>query len=267
MEFKKQLITPSYAKELLESNIKNRRIKSPVVARYSQDIINGKWKDDTAEVIKISKTGIILDGQHRLLAVIKANMPVYFHIAYGVEDSVIDVLDTGSLRNAPDIFKIEGIKNENVIPSIISTYHLLRSGLMVRGTSKNNRLTNAELLSEYLKNDLFWQSVGHKAVIWYKSFAKILPPSTLGGTFAFLKEISEDDAELFLNQLSTGMDVSNNVILLLRQKLMQDRMSPRKMSPVSRQALVIKAWNLFRKNEVVKLLKLDMEREGFPHAI
>ena len=106
LEFKKELITPSRAKELLEANINNRRVKNEVVNRYAQDILAGRWKEDTGEVIKISKSGIVLDGQHRLYAIVKSNTPIFLHIAYGVDDSVSDVLDTGSVRSATDVFRL-----------------------------------------------------------------------------------------------------------------------------------------------------------------
>jgi hypothetical protein len=77
-----------------------------VVNRYAQDILAGRWKEDTGEVIKVSKSGIVLDGQHRLYAIVKANTPIFLHIAYGIDDSVSDVLDTGSVRSASDVFKL-----------------------------------------------------------------------------------------------------------------------------------------------------------------
>jgi hypothetical protein len=116
LEFKKELITPSRAKELLEANINNRRVKDEVVNRYAQDILAGRWKEDTGEVIKISKSGIVLDGQHRLYAIIKANTPIFLHIVYGIDDSVSDVLDTGSVRSASDVFKLNnGITNDSSV--------------------------------------------------------------------------------------------------------------------------------------------------------
>ena len=115
MKIEKILITPTMAKELLEKNINNRNVKQPVVARYAKDMIAGKWKQDTAELIKISKTGLILDGQHRLLAIVKANVSIYFHIASELEDNIFDVLDTGSIRNSCDVFNIQNIKNYNCV--------------------------------------------------------------------------------------------------------------------------------------------------------
>ena len=53
IEFIKELVTPSMAEKYLQSNISNRRIKEKVVVQYANDMKNGRWKDDTAEAIKI----------------------------------------------------------------------------------------------------------------------------------------------------------------------------------------------------------------------
>lgn len=268
MEFKKQLITPSIAKKYLEANVKNRRIRTPIVTRYANDMTSGKWKEDTAEVIKISKTGIILDGQHRLAALIKANVSISFHVATSLDDNVFDVLDTGSNRSAGDIFLIQGIKNQSSIPSIISTYHNLKMGTSSRTQQKNLKLTNAALLIEYNKREMFWQNVFSKSSMWYLSYAKILPKSLIGGFYCLFYDINNDDSESFFNQLCTGREIKNKAIFLLRQKLMQDKMAVRKIPFELRSALIIKSWNYFRSNnDDVKLLKFNTVSEEYPKPI
>jgi hypothetical protein len=262
----RELVTPFIAKQYLEANISNRRVKQPVVARYAIDMANGRWKEDTAEMIKISKTGVILDGQHRLLAVIKANKPIWFHVAKGLEDSVFDVLDTGSLRNATDAFMVKGIKNECSIPSIISMYNLLVLGRK-DGLQKKDKATNAILLEQYFQDEMFWQNAAKKSLHWYISFAKILTPSMIGGFYAFLCKKNEDKAEQFMEQLCTGINIQNNVVGLLRTKLMQDKMSQRKMPPTLKMALIIKTWNCYISKTEIKLLKYDTVRDEFPIAL
>ena len=115
IEFKKMLVTPTLAKQMLEANTSNRRVRENVVLQYANDMISDRWKENTAEMIKVSATGVILDGQHRLYAIIKANKPIYLHIATNLPDEVFDVLDTGSRRNAADVFMVQGIKNQNLI--------------------------------------------------------------------------------------------------------------------------------------------------------
>lgn len=266
LNFFKQLITPAIAAQYLDANKNNRRVKEPVVLRYAEDMKSGRWKADTAEVIKISINGNILDGQHRLKAVIKAGTSINFHVAVGLKDDVFDVLDTGSTRNASDSFKIAGIKNSNSIPSIINTYYTLKKGLSTSG-QKNNRLGNSELLMKYYEREEFFQMVDRKVFHWYTAFATILKPSTIGGFYCFFHDINSERANDFMNQLTTGKDIKHIAINMLRDKLMKDKMSSRKMPQPLKYALIIKAWNYFRENKDLRILKFDVERENFPIAI
>ena len=115
IQFVETKITPEMAVELLEKNTINRRVKERVVGQYATEILAGRWRSGTGEVIKIAKDGTILDGQHRLLAVIKADKEIVAHLAYDVSNEVFDVLDTGSPRGAADVFHIEGIHYANVL--------------------------------------------------------------------------------------------------------------------------------------------------------
>jgi hypothetical protein len=265
IQFNKQLVTPSTAKQYLEANISNRRIKEPIVAQYANDMANGRWKEDTGELIKISKTGTILDGQHRLMAVIKSNKAINFHFATNLNDEIFDVLDTGSSRNATDAFKVKNIKHDNLIPSIIAMYNLLNLGRRA-GVQKKDKATNAILLEQYYENETFWQNIAKQSHYMYKSFAKILPPSFIGGFYAYFIKLNPEKATEFMTQLATGSEVKNEVINMLRNKLMQDKMSPRKMTITLKMALIIKTWNLYIKGQTVKLLKFDSVRDEFPVA-
>jgi hypothetical protein len=266
LEFKKELITPSRAKELLEANINNRRVRAKVVNRYAQDMLAGRWKQDTGETMKISKSGIVLDGQHRLYGIVKANIPIFFHIAYGIDDSVSDVLDTGSGRSASDVFRLNRITNESSMPSIIQMYHLLKNNNFAC-KQKDMRLTNAQLLQKYNEHEILWQDICKKSHNWYLSFAKILPKSFIGGFYSVFKEIDLELAEQFMNELCTVINVSNETMLLLRNKLIQDKMSQRKISPTLKTIFMIKAWNCFVKGIVLKKLAFDSERESYPKIL
>jgi hypothetical protein len=266
MNIAKKLITPSYAKQLLESNTKNRTVSESIVNKYAKDILEGKWKEDTFEFIKISKSNVILDGQHRLLAIIKADKAIYLQIANELEDSVLDVLDTGKSRSMVDIFRIQGIKNDNTIPSIIIRYRTLTKG-RVKADSRSDNFTNAEILNFYNQHPLFWQSVAKKSIVWYSQFAKIISPATFGGFYSLFNDISPTHADEFMNQLATGNDIKCSSVKLLRTKLMNDKLSTKKMPLELRGAFMIKAWNSYRLNINPKILKWDSAVELFPKAI
>jgi hypothetical protein len=53
----------------------------------------------------------MVDGQHRLAAIIEADVPVDITVFTEVPDGAFDVLDTGKRRNAADVLAIEGEKS------------------------------------------------------------------------------------------------------------------------------------------------------------
>lgn len=266
LNFKRILVTPSLAEDMLKLNTKNRAISQPTVNRYVSDITNGRWLEDTGELIKVSKTGQILDGQHRLMAVSKSGESVWFHIAYGLDDSVFSVLDTGKLRNASDTFRVAGVLQSNSIPSILSTFNTLEDGRF-GNSQKDQKRNNAELLEQYSENPNFWYEVSTSAHSWYTLFAKILSPSQIGGTYAHLHGKNSELANEFMAQLCTGKAITNEVISLLRNKLIIDKTSNRKLSPSFKLALIIKSWNYFVKGSTVKVLRYDPLTESYPLAI
>lgn len=267
IHFEKILITPAKAKEYLEANIENRKLRFGRILQLAKDIVEDRWLEDTAETIKIAKTGRILDGQHRLHAIIKANKAIYCHIATNLEEQVFKVIDTGAVRSATDIFKIDKIKNDKQLPSIIAFFNVLQAEKRRKSIHINDKPTNAMLLEQYYQDENFWQLIVRNAQSWYTSFAKILSPSIIGGFYAHLYKIDNEKAYSFMNQLATGLNIENDVVAMLRTKLMQDKISMRKMPQEIKIALIIKAWNIYITKQSIKQLKFNIELEEYPTAI
>ncbi len=263
MRIEKILVTPKVAKQYLESNTRNRNIKIHAVNRYAKDIKAGKWKKDTGDFIRISKTGVVLDGQHRLTAILKAQTSIELDFIFGLEDSIFTVIDTGVSRTKGDLFKIDGVRNANQIPAIISFQYALENGRIWNNNVKN-KLTNSECLEEYYKKPEYWQDIMKISSTWYREFSKILNKSFIGGFYATLLKIDKDKAYSFMNQLCTGNDISNKMINKLRQKLIQDKLATKKIKRSIKTAFVIKTWNLFLLDKELKILYFDSKREKYP---
>src|SRR3990167_9217085 len=86
-------LTPERATELLEHNSLNRPLVDQHVQRIARQIIEDKWEYN-GDTIKIADGGDVLDGQHRLWAVIEAKKSVETGIAYGVPRSAFATIDT-----------------------------------------------------------------------------------------------------------------------------------------------------------------------------
>jgi len=262
MKIKKLVVTPDIANRYLLANSKNRNVKKSTVIRYAKDMKEGRWKEDTGECIKISKTGALLDGQHRLLAIIMSETTVILDFIFELEDSVFDVIDTGSSRTASDVFKIDGVKNANIIPSMIAFYHKLNNKL--RSNQMHNKLTNSETLSIYQSEEDKWQEIIKISLKWYSNFSRVVPPSWIGGFFATFSEYDEVKAKEFMEQLFTGNGITNGTINLLRKKLIDDKLATKKLNASNKMALFIKTWNSYLTNKQLKRLAYTPSKEEYP---
>lgn len=75
------LITPDLARELLANNQENRTIKQAVVCRYATQILDGDWQL-THQGILLGKDLRLLDGQHRLSAIVLADKAVMMLVSW-----------------------------------------------------------------------------------------------------------------------------------------------------------------------------------------
>jgi hypothetical protein len=105
---KRILVTPEQAGRWLEeSNTHNRVIRPGVVKRYAEAMAAGKWLD-THQGIAFDDRGVLVDGQHRLLAVVRAGVAVWMNITYGVPLENQIVVDDPAVRSQADAIKLAG---------------------------------------------------------------------------------------------------------------------------------------------------------------
>ena len=93
-----ETITPAMAEEYLRHNEHNPRKTASrrQVESYARDMAAGKWFIN-GEPIVFDANGDLKNGQHRLMAIIKANVPVDMYVVRGV-DPRITTFDYGMLR-------------------------------------------------------------------------------------------------------------------------------------------------------------------------
>lgn len=259
IRFKEQFITPEMAKDFLLSNTHNRLVNLKLVDRYSDDIRFDRWKSNTGETIKVAESGRILDGQHRLHAIIKAEKGINIHLATGLNDEVFDVIDTGKNRSGVDVFTINGTANASIMPSIIQSYINVKKSRIKLNTKG---LTNNMVLDLYNENPELWQQIARKSKNFYLQFNKILNRSIIGGLYKnFLEVSSEEITNDFFTQLCIGKEFTNQTIFWLRNRLIEDRISSLKIPTAVKYELLIKSWNNFRKFKQTKSLRITGEIE------
>lgn len=136
----KWTITPAVAKDLLENNENNRPLKPKRIARYADDMVNGRWTFN-GESIKVDQAGNLLDGQNRLHAIIKAGASVDMMVTVGIprQKHVFETIDCGANRSAGDALRLEGVAYAKDIPAIVRIYVASTKGNIE--TSSNASIT------------------------------------------------------------------------------------------------------------------------------
>lgn len=160
MHTKVEIITPEIAKNYLAFNSKNRNMRKSVVTQYAKDMAAGKW-ELTHQGIAFNCDGTLLDGQHRLAAVVESNCPVQMMVTRGVDSKTQIVMDDHAKRTAGDaIGLVRGMNiNHNQI-AIIRCCVETGNGGRFRG--RKTRMEIDALLDVFINPLQFIDAVVHK---------------------------------------------------------------------------------------------------------
>lgn len=74
-------ISPDIARGFLKNNTDNRPISMVDVQKYASDMLHGNWQMHHSGIC-IGKDGVLIDGQHRLTAVIKSGVTVEMSVTF-----------------------------------------------------------------------------------------------------------------------------------------------------------------------------------------
>lgn len=149
-------ITPKEATELLENNSVNRKLRPPLVEAYRRDMEEGRWAM-TGETIQISRTGQLLNGQHRLTALAGskklARKGMDFLVVTGLDDTTQGLMDQGAKRGIADALRISQghVKNITVVGGIARwsiAYPELGVGSMLQQLKR--KISVAEAVEAYV---------------------------------------------------------------------------------------------------------------------
>lgn len=122
-------ITPGVAAEILrDRNPKNRPIESRRVARYIADITSGRWHVHGSS-IQFNREGSLIDGQHRLRAVMMSGQSADFMMTFGISNDAAIAIDEGRPRSNTDVARIIGMDGINKFGMSIAAYTLEHAGV------------------------------------------------------------------------------------------------------------------------------------------
>lgn len=97
-----ETITPHIAELYLKFNNNNRPLRKTHIRELASDMTEGNWQV-THQGIAFDISGRLIDGQHRLHAIIEAGVSIQISVTRGCSASSFSILDRGSNRSTSDI--------------------------------------------------------------------------------------------------------------------------------------------------------------------
>lgn len=205
-----ETITPTTAAAYLERNTGNRTIKSKHVESLADSMTAGHWQC-THEGIAFDTVGSLIDGQHRLSAVVKSGCTITSLVFRDCEPGTFNVIGDASRRTAADVLHLAGELNTN---KLAAAANFAVVGSAARHASKTE-------VCLFVKGK-------HGALLQKMILGDSIPSPVIGALSRAVRAavISEADALKFCNEYRRGSwDGPESATCILR--LSNDRNSRR----------------------------------------
>jgi len=267
MRARVETITPERASYYLDLNIRNRPVSKANVDELTYLMRSGNWKPN-GDTIRVSKSGILLDGQHRLLAAEQARISFEAIIVEDLDDDVFLTIDTGRKRIAADILSIEGNKNATLLAAIARLYIVWKRN----GTPfSNGRRVGSRPSHEAIRDAADTHAFLHEAasLITSRKFLRKHMRSAYGGlAFCIVAERDIVAARGFFELAAQKDQQESKIVRLLQNRLLEDSSSKTRLTSDELLALVLKAFRLWHAKTEVKQLRVrttgvSRERDTF----
>ena len=253
MNYYLRLVTPDVAAKLLENKAPNRNLSSAIVKKYASAMLANEWYE-AGDPVRINIYGQLMDGQHRLAAIIESGCSIELLIVEGVQPDAMMVLDTGRKRSLRDVLAIKGEERPSELATAINADIIYTAtGETRRGVSsldvRLDHISGLRHLSQH-------PGLRLGAAQGQRIRMALRGP---GGMYSSLMYrfgcLDAADVEDFVDKLVEGAGLeSTDPIFKLREALLRERHSQHVTEQRVLGAWVIKMWNAYRDGEEVQHL-------------
>lgn len=258
-------VGPDLACEWLGQNVDNRNLRKTNVDKYGRDMHAGEWYINGSTVV-FSTKGVLLDGQHRLHAIVEKQVAVPLLVVRGVVEKAKRTIDDGAKRTMGDRLKIDDIAsgNRSILASLLRRAHMWDRGQYVNAGGLH--APTASEMYAYLDNN--------PGVLWSAEFAasarrRILAPgSVIAVAHWVTARVNNSAAEWFFAQLIEPTQLPpGHAIHALNKKLTAEATGRvGRANETEMLAAFVMAWNYFRAGRSVSVIRVPkgLKNSAFP---
>ena len=255
-------MTPELAQKYLDTQINNRKANNDWVNALAQSIARGEWVMD-GNSIKMDDAGHLIDGQHRLRAVVKSGITVPMEVKSGFNPNAIYVIDAFTKsRSLADVATLNKIPNGHMLSTVIKNYYTEAAHAY---SWTLQRLSPANFIRIYNEDPFGWQDVAKRVNEikgQYKDRLQLIPANMMGGMYAFLvkdKGYSGETVADFFKQLCSTNPAKNVTIEKLRSLLIKDSVRNKRYTTAVKRSMVVKAWNAYITGTHIKSIQVKAD--------
>lgn len=268
------LITPEMAKDWLTGYGHAYRIRKPrLYETMLSDMQHNRWDFNGSAILINEDTKQIIDGVMRLSACIESNVAIRSYII-SVNDTSVNI-DTGAVRTFTQALKHHGYTNVSGVAGTFTRYYSY-----VKGDNNINRIifpvrySNCEMLDALSE---YQDDIKYITNRYYQDLSKVsLTAAPICALAMIFKSIDPKMAIDFMDLLVLPMDKlvtmvnDTDPILLVRKSIDTRQTSGTPYGYQTKSALVVKAWNYWRKGATTRAIYWRMNGknpEPFPTPI
>lgn len=262
-------ITPAKAREYYNSSLaedkKHRPVSMDYIKSYADTMRQGRWLMNGIPIV-FDTDGCLIDGCHRMLAVEMAGIPVQFMVVRGVPSEAFTTFDCGRHRTVGQLLAMQGIKNYNLVASIvIANARLVKTGRMNENNARSGRekVTNDARYEEYSRDPEGFNEVA-SIIVKLIQRCRILSASWAGGLYYYLTHTggyTKEEVDPFFDGLFSLDTCEISSINRLRKKMTDASMQGKKLKAEYLFAIITKTWNAYIEGREIKRLDFNPEIE------
>lgn len=258
-----EIITPAIAEYYLAKTKINRTVRSSGVDAYARDMANGDWIT-TGESIQFDWFDQLIDGQHRLLAIIKSGKSIELLVVRGLDPRAQKRIDSGIVRAFADQLKMAGVAESLSVASALRRIHLYEV-MAERVDFNTGKVTHAELEEVFERHPSVPEIASRLKNVASRTG---VPLSQLTFINWLLHEHNPEKTEEFFDLFLHGANMDlDHPVLVLRDRIRRERdQYAQREFQIRAFWLTIQAWNHWRSGRKVTRLQLPskISAESFP---
>jgi hypothetical protein len=261
-------IDKQIAETILLLNTKNRQINEKHLIFLKKQILDNAWVFN-AQSISISNENTLLDGQHRLTAVVKTDKEIVSNVSFGVNQNTFSTIDTGVVRYAKDTLYLNGYNNVANLSSAIKLISNYNANRISETRGRESKMTNEQTLQFAKKHSIeYWNGLIKQASLYYKNHGVLMgiSCSEIASFLYLIKDADQTKIDNFCKIIFLGLDRKEDTFInFLAKKLIDAKKNKMSSIPYAiKMAYLYKAWNMFLDNSKAKKVLYNPESETYP---